>query len=96
VLFRSRLSAYLGLAGEPTAVEDGLIVTVRMGEVKAALLVDEVLRQQQVVVTGFTVPVHEIYGLPILGFGMMGESDALVLDVEKLLAGLAGQDPGPA
>ncbi|MBA4358266.1 MAG: hypothetical protein C0405_11150, partial [Desulfovibrio sp.] len=67
------------------------IVTVRMGEASAALLVDEVLRQQQVVVTGFTVPVQDIYGLPILGFGMMGESDALVLDIEKLLAGLTVQ-----
>lgn len=62
---------------------------MRQGEVKAALLVDDVLRQQQVVITGFTVPVQEIYGLPILGFGMMGESDALVLDVERLLADLA-------
>lgn len=60
-----------------------------MGELSAALLVDEVLRQQQVVVTGFTVPVQDIYTLPILGFGMMGESDALVLDIEKLLAELA-------
>jgi two-component system chemotaxis sensor kinase CheA len=32
------------------------------------------------------VPVQDIYTLPILGFGMMGESDALVLDIEKLLA----------
>lgn len=62
-----------------------------MGDVSAALLVEEILRQQQVVVTGFTVPVQEIYSLPILGFGMMGESDALVLDVEKLLADLAPQ-----
>jgi len=51
--------------------------------------VDEVLRQQQVVVTGFTVPVQDIYALPILGFGMMGESDALVLDIEKLLSELS-------
>ena len=86
-----RLCRHLGLEETKTAVERGLIVTVRLGALSAALLVDEVLRQQQVVVTGFTVPVHEIYSLPILGFGMMGESDALVLDIEKLLASIAGQ-----
>ncbi len=86
-----RLCRHLGLAEDGADITRGLIVTVRMGEASAALLVDEVLRQQQVVVTGFTVPVQEIYSLPILGFGMMGESDALVLDIEKLLAGLTVQ-----
>jgi len=81
-----RLCRHLGLGDSCPGIERGLIITVRMGEVGAALLVDEVLRQQQVVVTGFTVPVQDIYTLPILGFGMMGESDALVLDIEKLLA----------
>lgn len=81
-----RLCRHLQLGETCTGIEKGLIVTVRMGEISAALLVDEVLRQQQVVVTGFTVPVQDIYTLPILGFGMMGESDALVLDIEKLLA----------
>ncbi len=81
-----RLRRHLQLAGEGEDITGGLIITVRMGEMSAALLVDEVLRQQQVVVTGFTVPVQDIYTLPILGFGMMGESDALVLDIEKLLA----------
>jgi two-component system chemotaxis sensor kinase CheA len=87
-----RLCDHLGLEGSCRDIARGLVVTVRMGEISAALLVDEVLRQQQVVVTGFTVPVQEIYGLPILGFGMMGESDALVLDVEKLLSGLAAAE----
>jgi two-component system chemotaxis sensor kinase CheA len=86
-----RLCRHLALDDACTGIEKGLIITVRMGDVRAALLVDEVLRQQQVVVTGFTVPVQEIYTLPILGFGMMGESDALVLDIEKLLAELTGQ-----
>ena len=81
-----RLCRHLQLAESCTGIDSGLIITVRMGEISAALLVDEVLRQQQVVVTGFTVPVQEIYTLPILGFGMMGESDALVLDIEKLLS----------
>lgn len=83
-----RLCRHLELEEATTDIQRGLVVTVRQGSVSAALLVDEVLRQQQVVVTGFTVPVQEIYGLPVLGFGMMGESDALVLDVEKLLAAL--------
>ncbi|MDR3640688.1 MAG: chemotaxis protein CheW [Humidesulfovibrio sp.] len=83
-----RLCRHLGLDDTCRGIERGLIITVRMGELKAAILVDEVLRQQQVVVTGFTVPVQEIYTLPILGFGMMGESDALVLDIEKLLVEL--------
>ncbi len=80
-----RLCRHLDLHESCTDIGAGLIITVRMGEHEAALLVDEVLRQQQVVVTGFTVPVQDIYTLPILGFGMMGESDALVLDIEKLL-----------
>ena len=88
-----RLCRHLELTETCAEVTRGLIITVRRGEVCAALLVDEVLRQQQVVVTGFTVPVQEIFGLPILGFGMMGESDALVLDIEKLLGSLAAQ-PG--
>ncbi|MBI5518653.1 MAG: chemotaxis protein CheW [Desulfovibrio sp.] len=92
-----RLCRHLGLGDACNGIEQGLIITVRMGEVSAALLVDEVLRQQQVVVTGFTVPVQDIYTLPILGFGMMGESDALVLDIEKLLAELtAGPQAQPA
>jgi len=86
-----RLCRHLGLGEDSSDSTSGLIVTVRMGEISAALLVDEVLRQQQVVVTGFTVPVQEIYGLPILGFGMMGESDAMVLDIEKLLGSLSAQ-----
>jgi len=81
-----RLCRHLGLREESSDITSGLIITVRMGEVSAAILVDEVLRQQQVVVTGFTVPVKDIYTVPILGFGMMGESDALVLDIERLLA----------
>jgi len=81
-----RLRRHLQLEGVCEDIAKGLLITVRMGELSAALLVDEVLRQQQVVVTGFTVPVQDIYTLPILGFGMMGESDALVLDIEKLLA----------
>ncbi|MBU1230427.1 MAG: chemotaxis protein CheW [Proteobacteria bacterium] len=90
-----RLGRHLGLAEDGADVTRGLIVTVCMGEARAALLVDEVLRQQQVVVTGFTVPVQDIFGLPILGFGMMGESDALVLDIEKLLGSLSGQPAAP-
>lgn len=60
-------------------------IVVRVGEYKAAILVDEVLKQQQVVITGFTVPVEEIFQIPILGYGMMGESDALVIDTEEML-----------
>ncbi len=60
-------------------------IVVRVGDYKAAILVDEVLRQQQVVITGFTVPVEEIFQVPILGYGMMGESDALVIDTEEML-----------
>jgi two-component system chemotaxis sensor kinase CheA len=31
------------------------------------------------------VPVEEIFNVPILGYGMMGESDALVIDTEEIL-----------
>ncbi|WP_027721006.1 chemotaxis protein CheA [Maridesulfovibrio zosterae] len=61
-------------------------ILVKLGDVCAAILVDEVLRQQKAVVTGFTLPVNTLYNLPILGFGMMGENDALVIDTEKLIA----------
>ena len=62
------------------------VILVKMGDTVAAIMVDEVLRQQKAVVTGFTLPVNSIYKLPILGFGMMGEHDALVVDTETLLA----------
>ncbi|CCO23918.1 chemotaxis protein CheA [Maridesulfovibrio hydrothermalis] len=60
-------------------------ILVKMGDICAAILVDEVLRQQKAVVTGFTLPVNTLYRLPILGFGMMGEKDALVIDTETLI-----------
>ncbi|ACS80852.1 chemotaxis protein CheA [Maridesulfovibrio salexigens] len=62
------------------------VILVKMGDTVAAIMVDEVLRQQKAVVTGFTLPVNSIYKLPILGFGMMGEHDALVVDTETLIA----------
>ncbi|SMF19223.1 chemotaxis protein CheA [Desulfovibrio gilichinskyi] len=61
------------------------VILVKMGQYSAAILVDDVLRQQKAVVTGFTLPVNSIYHLPILGFGMMGEKDALVVDTEVLI-----------
>ncbi|SDL34887.1 two-component system, chemotaxis family, sensor kinase CheA [Maridesulfovibrio ferrireducens] len=71
----------------PQPPEDQLskVILVKMGQISAAILVDDVLRQQKAVVTGFTLPVNSIYNLPILGFGMMGENDALVVDTEVLL-----------
>lgn len=66
------------------------VILVKLGETTAAILVDEVLRQQKAVVTGFTLPVNTIYNLPILGFGMMGEKDALVIDTEALITSQMG------
>ncbi|WP_027180167.1 chemotaxis protein CheA [Maridesulfovibrio bastinii] len=60
-------------------------ILVKTGNSGAAILVDDVLRQQKAVVTGFTLPVNSIYHLPILGYGMMGEKDALVIDIETLI-----------
>jgi len=80
-----RLAEYLELKAEIDSVDRAQTVVVRTGDYRAAILVDEVIRQQQVVITRFTVPVEEVYDLPILGYGMMGESDALVIDVEELL-----------
>jgi two-component system chemotaxis sensor kinase CheA len=80
-----RLADLLGLTPEVTDIEMAQAIVVRVGEYKAAILVDEVLKQQQVVITGFTVPVEEIFNVPILGYGMMGESDALVIDTEEIL-----------
>jgi two-component system chemotaxis sensor kinase CheA len=80
-----RLADLLGLEPEVTDIRMAQAIVVRVGDYKAAILVDEVLRQQQVVITGFTVPVEEIFRIPILGYGMMGESDALVIDTEEIL-----------
>lgn len=66
------------------------VILVKMGKLSAAILVDDVLRQQKAVVTGFTLPVNSIYHLPILGFGMMGENDALVVDTEVLITAQLG------
>jgi len=82
-----RLDEYFGLEsvrGKSFQTGDVQAVVIRVGKKKAAFLVDDVLRQQQVVVAGFTIPVKEIYQVPILGYGMIGERDALVLDVEAL------------
>lgn len=86
-----RLGRIFGLAAEGDggqAPEYRQAVVIQIGSKRAALLVDEVLRKQQVVVTSFTVPIREIYHLPILGYGLMGEDDALVLDLESLLDGV--------
>lgn len=80
-----RLGDYLDIPTDIGDMTRAQAVVVRVGDFKTAILVDEVLRQQQVVITKFTLPVGEIYSLPILGFGMMGESDALVVDVEALV-----------
>nr|WP_321256175.1 chemotaxis protein CheW [uncultured Pseudodesulfovibrio sp.] len=80
-----RLADLLDLTPEQNNIEMAQAIVVRVGEYKAAILVDEVLKQQQVVITGFTVPVEEIFHIPILGYGMMGESDALVIDTEKMI-----------
>jgi two-component system chemotaxis sensor kinase CheA len=83
-----RLGRVFGLAsgngsGDSAAFRQAVVIQI--GSKRAALMVDEVLRKQQVVVTGFTVPITDIYQLPILGYGLMGEEDALVLDLERLL-----------
>ena len=79
------LADHLGLTMAATDITRAQTVVVRVGDIKAAILVDEVMRQQQVVITKFTVPVQDIFELPILGYGMMGESDALVVNTESLL-----------
>jgi two-component system chemotaxis sensor kinase CheA len=80
-----RLADLLELTPEIENIEMAQAIVVRVGDYKGAILVDEVLRQQQVVITGFTVPVEEIFNVPILGYGMMGESDALVIDAEEMI-----------
>jgi len=80
-----RLADLLDLTPQVDDIEMAQAIVVRVGDYKGAILVDEVLRQQQVVITGFTVPVEEIFDIPILGYGMMGESDALVIDTEEMV-----------
>ncbi len=80
-----RLDELLDIESDIKDITQAQAVVVEVGEIRAAIVVSEVLRQQQVVVTKFTVPVEEIYNLPLLGYGMMGESDAMVLDTDALL-----------
>ncbi|MDY0304912.1 MAG: chemotaxis protein CheW, partial [Desulfovibrionaceae bacterium] len=91
-----RLDRFLDIPSDGRPVARSQAVVVRVGDARAAILVDEVLRQQQVVITGFTVPVQDIFALPILGLGMMGESDAVVVNVEELLRHFLEQQPPPA
>lgn len=88
------LAEYFGLVPNPGS--DGYLhtIVVRVGDCSAAILIDEVISQQQAVVTGFTIPIGEIYQIPILGYGMMGETDALVVDVENLIERLKASDGG--
>jgi two-component system chemotaxis sensor kinase CheA len=88
------LADYFGLTARPNA--DGYLhtIVVKVGDASAALLIDEVITQQQAVVTGFTIPLQSIYQIPILGFGMLGETDALVVDVENLIDRLKASDGG--
>ncbi|MES9997474.1 chemotaxis protein CheW [Desulfovibrio aminophilus] len=88
-----RLDRFLDIPSDGRPVARSQAVVVRVGDARAAILVDEVLRQQQVVITGFTVPVQDIFALPILGLGMMGESDAVVVNVEELLRHFLEQPP---
>ncbi|MBU1248054.1 MAG: chemotaxis protein CheW [Proteobacteria bacterium] len=84
-----RLNDHLDIEADFDDITLAQTVVVRVGDIRAAILVSEVLRQQQVVITKFTVPVEDIYHLPLLGYGMMGESDALVVDTEALLRGMS-------
>lgn len=88
-----RLGDYLDIETDISDMSRAQAVVVRVGELRTAILVDEVLRQQQVVITKFTLPVGEIFSLPILGYGMMGESDALVVDVEALVRSFCAEEP---
>ncbi len=87
-----RLDRFLNLEESGRPVHQCQAVVAKVRDRRAAILVDEVLRQQQVVITGFTVPVHSLYGLPILGYGMMGDYDALVLNIEELLRMAMGEE----
>lgn len=88
------LAEYFGIMPQPS--DDGYLhtIVVRVGDSSAAILIDEVISQQQAVVTGFTIPVQTIYQIPILGYGMLGETDALVVDVENLIERLKVSDGG--
>ncbi|MGE4299583.1 MAG: chemotaxis protein CheA [Desulfovibrionaceae bacterium] len=79
------LGSFFGLASDGGDAAYLQAVVIKFGDRRAAILIDEVLSQQQVVITGFTVPIQELYDVPILGYGMMGESDALVVDIDNLV-----------
>ncbi len=80
----------------PDAVEDpceGLLIIVGEGKQQYALLVDEILGQQQFVVkalTGGVVDVSGVAGAAIMGDGEVG----LILDPEELIAASRSENGG--
>lgn len=81
-----RLNRMFDLREGVELLDDGLLVVVEAGGRRAAVLVDEILGQQQVVIKRLgdgTVPAHGVSGGAILGDGRV----ALILDPNAMVDG---------
>jgi two-component system chemotaxis sensor kinase CheA len=87
-----RLHRLYDVAGAAETPTDGLLMIVGDDERRSALLVDELLGQQQVVVKSLSSGLGKIPGVSggaILGDGRVG----LILDVKEILALYRGDEP---
>jgi two-component system chemotaxis sensor kinase CheA len=82
-----RLNRMFDLREGADSLDDGLLLVLEAGGRRAAILVDEILGQQQVVIKRLgdgTVPTHGVSGGAILGDGRV----ALILDPNAMVEGV--------
>ena len=81
-----RLNRMFDLREGADSLDDGLLLVLEAGGRRSAILVDEILVQQQVVIKRLgdgTVPTHGVSGGAILGDGRV----ALILDPNAMVEG---------
>jgi two-component system chemotaxis sensor kinase CheA len=79
-----RLGSYIGTAAQSTRPEDGILIVVESGDLSRALLVDELIGKQEVVIKSLGHAFEQqdiVAGGAVLGDGWIG----LILDVDTLV-----------
>jgi len=79
-----RLGAYIGTTAQSTRPEDGILIVVESGDQSRALLVDELIGKQEVVIKSLGHAFEQqniVAGGAVLGDGWIG----LILDVDTLV-----------
>ncbi|WP_434633736.1 chemotaxis protein CheW [Chromobacterium sp. CV08] len=88
------LGRYFGVAGAKSAVDEGILVIVEASDARVALLVDDLIGQQQFVVKNLETNYRKVDGLSgatILGDGQV----ALILDISTIARASGGQRAAP-